>query len=154
MATTFNRTFSTTGNATSSLVVLAMSVSYTDTANATESHAIAISKTLSNATSNTDSPAIAYSKTLSNSATISDAVVKTNNLGVSNSKSATDSVNSINTSKGITETETATEAAVKSLSKVATDGSSTDDSGVGSMQDYWDPLYCSEDYVGTGWTFT
>ena len=80
--------------------------------------------------------------------------VKTNNLGVSNSKSATDSVNSINTSKGITETETATESAVKSLAKAASSSGTTDDSGVGSMQDYWDPLYCSEDYVGTGWTFT
>ena len=149
----FSRSFSDSGMAQDS-PALVLSVAYTDTTSNTESHVKAIGKILTNATSNTDSPAIAYSKTLSNSATISDAVVKTNNLGVSNSKSATDSVNSINTSKGITETETATEAAVKSLSKVATDGSSTDDSGVGSMQDYWDPLYCSEDYVGTGWTFT
>ena len=154
VATTFNRTFSTTGNATSSLVVLAMSVAYTDTANATESHAIAISKTLSNATSNTDSPAIAYSKTLSNSATVSENVAKANSLTKGDSKSATDSINSINTDKGITETETATESAVKSLAKAASSSGTTDDSGVGSMQDYWDPLYCSEDYVGTGWTFT
>jgi len=92
---------------------------------------------------------------LSNSATISDAVVKTNNLGVSNSKSATDSVNSINTSKGITETETAAESAVLALSKpsIAETATATD-TGIGSMQDYVDPTYFSEDYVGQGWTFT
>ena len=45
-----------------------MSIAFTDTENATESHAKAISKAIVNATSNTDSPAIAYSKTLGHSA--------------------------------------------------------------------------------------
>ena len=153
VATTFNRSISTTGTAQETAVV-SMSVVYTDTANATEAAALEVAKPIASATSNTDSPVIAYSKTLSNSATVSENVAKSNSLIKGDSKSATDSVNSINTSKGITETETATESAVKSLGKVATDSGSTDDSGIGSMQDYWDPLYCSEDYVGTGWTFT
>ena len=153
VSATFNRSFTTNVMAQESHA-LTMSIAFTDTENATESHAIAISKAIVNATSNTDSPAIAYSKTLGHSVTTSETVVKANNLGVSNSKSATDSINSINTSKGITETETATEAAVKSLSKVSTDSSTAEDTGIGSMQDYWDPVYCAEDYVGTGWTFT
>ena len=153
VAMTFNRSFTESQMAQESHA-LTLSIAFTDTENATESHAKAISKAIVNATSNTDSPAIAYSKTLGHSVTTSDSVVKANNLGVSNSKSATDSINSINTSKGITETETATEAAVKSLSKVSTDSSTAEDTGIGSMQDYWDPVYCAEDYVGTGWTFT
>tara|TARA_B100000927_G_scaffold67159_1_gene52970 strand:- start:2927 stop:5812 length:2886 start_codon:yes stop_codon:yes gene_type:complete len=154
VAATFNRSF-TDNFLAQETAVLTMSVVFTDSASATESLAKAITKpSLTDATSNSDSPAVALSKALTDSATVSETVAKTNNLGVSNSKSATDSVDSINTSKGITETETATESAVKSLAKAASDTSSTDDTGVGSMQDYWDPLYCAEDYVGTGWTFT
>ena len=48
-----------------------------------------------------------------------------------------------------------TESAVLALSKpsIAETATATD-TGIGSMQDYVDPAYLSEDYVGQGWTFT
>ena len=77
------------------------------------------------------------------------------NKGVSETLSSSDALDSINTSKEITETASITESAAKALSKPAiADSATTDDSGIGSMQDYVDPTYLSEDYVGTGWTFT
>ena len=107
-------------------------------------------------TSNTDSVAWAFTKVASGETpTASDAL---NSLAVgkniSDTKSASEAINSINTSKALTDTGDATEAAVKALSRVSTDSATASDTGIGSMQDYWDPLYCGEDYVGEGWTFT
>ena len=156
VATSFNRTLSDGHQAQESLA-MSLSIVYTDSSTISESETKAFTKVLGHATSNTDSPAIAYSKALSNSVSVSDTagVVKGMGVNISNSKAATDSVDSINTSKGITETETATESAVLALSKpsIAETATATD-TGIGSMQDYVDPTYLSEDYVGQGWTFT
>ena len=156
VATSFNRTLSDGHQAQESLA-MSLSIVYTDSGTMSESETKAFTKVLGHATSNTDSPAIAYSKALSNSVSVSDTagVVKGMGVNISNSKAATDSVDSINTSKGITETETAAESAVLALSKpsIAETATATD-TGIGSMQDYVDPTYLSEDYVGQGWTFT
>ena len=47
-----------------------------------------------------------------------------------------------------------TAAAGPTIIRLDANSGTATDTGVGSMQDYWDPLYCAEDYVGTGWTFT
>ena len=102
-----------------------------------------------------DSPAILYSRILTESQTVTDSAVWTFGLNKSETTSNSDAINSINTSKGITETPSATESAVQALSKPAiADSSSATDTGIGSMQDYVDPTYLSEDYVGESWSFT
>ena len=103
----------------------------------------------------TDSPAISVSQALTESQTVTDSTVWTFGLNKSETTSNSDTVNSINTSKGITDTPSATESAVQALSKPAiADSSSAIDTGAGRMQDYVDPTYLSEDYVGESWSFT
>ena len=48
-----------------------------------------------------------------------------------------------------------TESVAQALSKPAVaDSVAATDVGVGSVQDYVDPTYLSEDYVGVGWNIT
>jgi hypothetical protein len=102
-----------------------------------------------------DSPAILFSQALTESQTVTDSAVWTFGLNKSETTSNSDAINSINTSKGITETPSATESAAQALSKPAiADSSSATDIGAGRMQDYVDPTYLSEDYVGESWSFT
>ena len=64
-------------------------------------------------------------------------------------------INSINTSKGITETPSATESVAQALSKPAiADSSSATDTGIGFAQDYVELNYLGEDYIGESWSFT
>ena len=103
-----------------------------------------------------DSPAILVSQILTDSITsVSDSAFWTFGLNKSETTSNSDTINSINTNKGITDTPSATEAAAQALSKPAiADSSSAVDTGIGSMQNYVDPTYLSEDYVGEAWSFT
>ena len=102
-----------------------------------------------------DSPAILASKALTESRTVSDSTVWTFGLNKSETTSNSDTVNSINTSKGITDTPSATESAVQALSKPAiADSFSAIDTGIGFTQDYVELTYLGEDYVGDSWSFT
>ena len=78
------------------------------------------------------------------------------NKGVSETLSGSDALDSINTSKELTNNVAdITDVAVKALTKPAVaDSATATDTGIGSIQDYVDPTYLSEDYVGQGWTFT
>jgi len=78
------------------------------------------------------------------------------NKGVSETLSSSDALDSINTSKELTNTiADISELVAKALSKPAVaDSATATDTGIGSIQDYVDPTYLSEDYVGQGWTFT
>ncbi len=77
------------------------------------------------------------------------------NKGVSETLSSSDALDSINTSKELTNSSNITDVAAKALNKPAiADSATVTDTGIGSIQDYVDPTYLSEDYVGQGWTFT
>jgi len=60
---------------------------------------------------------------------------------------------SINTEKGLVEAQTASESTAKTLQKPFTETGNIADSGVITIQDYSDPTYLSEDYVGAGYNF-
>ena len=61
---------------------------------------------------------------------------------------------SINIDKGvIVEERTASEINIKTLQKPFTETGNIADSGVITIQDYSDPTFFSEDYVGTGYNF-
>ena len=60
---------------------------------------------------------------------------------------------SINTEKGLVEAQTASESNVKTLQKPFTETGNIADSGVITIQDYSDPTYFGEDYVGVGYNF-
>ena len=60
---------------------------------------------------------------------------------------------SINTEKGLVEEQTSSESHVKTLQKEFTETGNIADSGVIVIQDYSDPTYFSEDYVGAGYNF-
>ena len=76
------------------------------------------------------------------------------NKAVSETITISEAINSINTSKGLTETPNGTESLASALSKPATDSSTATDTGTGKMQDYVDPTYLDSDYVGSSWNFT
>ena len=76
------------------------------------------------------------------------------NKAVSETISTSEAINSINTSKGITETQTVTESLANALATPATDSATATDTGSGKMQDYVDPTYLDSDYVGSSWNFT
>jgi len=101
-----------------------------------------------------DSLAILVSQVLTEAQTVSDSAVWTFGLNKSETTSNSDSVNSINTNKGITETSSVVESIVSALSKPAIESLGAVDTGLGLNQNYTSPTYFSEDYVGTGWSFT
>ena len=131
--------------------------SFSDSATTSDTIELGFPKEFAHATSGaTDSLVLAVSKALTESVTATDAV---NSLSVgkniAESNSATDVITSINTSKALTDTGTTSESAAKALTKPAiADTATATDAGIGSMQDYVDPTYLSEDYVGQGWNFT
>lgn len=60
---------------------------------------------------------------------------------------------SINTDKEVTENQTATDVPQIDTSKPVVETTTAADSGVITIQDYSDPTYFSEDYVGAGYSF-
>ncbi len=139
----------------SSTVVAAFARAFSDSATITDALEIGRIIEYADTGTATDSPAILVSQALTESQTVSDSAVWTIGLNKSETTSNSDSVNSINTNKGITDTPSATESAVRALSKPAiADSSSAVDTGTGSMQNYVDPTYLSEDYVGESWSLT
>ena len=86
---------------------------------------------------------------------VTDTDIKQINKGESETLNPSDALNSINTSKGITETQSVAESLANALAKPAVvDSASATDTGIGSIHDYCDPTYLGEDFVGTGWNFT
>lgn len=59
----------------------------------------------------------------------------------------------INMSVNITDTGTASESVAKQFSPSQSDGATTSDSGLANVQDFSDPDYFEEDYVGTNYLF-
>ena len=127
---------------------------FTETPNATDVLQIGHERTFSDTTSNTDVFALTYFRNVTETISVTDTDIKQINKGESETLNPSDALNSINTSKGITETETVTESLVNALNKPATDSANAIDTGIGSVQDFVDPSYLGEDYVGTGWNFT
>ena len=152
---TFTRAFSDTGNQNDTAVI-AMNLVYADSTSNTDSTTLTVSKAFSNAVADIlDGVVLAVAMAETDSATVSDTDIFALNKPVSETITNSEAINSINTSKGITETPSAAESLANALTKPAVvDSASATDTGIGSMQDYVDPTYLSEDYVGTGWNFT
>ena len=137
-AWTVNRTF-TESQSVADPVIKSLSKPATDSVSASESLVSQLIKQtiLSDSTSSiTSSEVLQINKAVSETITTAEAI------------------NSINTSKGLTETPTGTESLANALSKPATDSGNATDTGIGKMQDYVDPTYLDSDYVGSSWNFT
>jgi len=152
--TTFARALSDSGTATDNYVVN-FSTTFTDTTSNSDTSVLSVSKVLADSKSAAEAIVLSVAMAETDTATLSDSNTLQLNKPVSESISGSEALTSINTSKGITETETVTESLANALTKPAVvDSASATDTGIGSMQDYADPTYLSEDYVGTGWNFT
>ena len=150
----FTRAFSDTGNQNDTAVI-ALNVVYADSTSNTDSSVLSVSKVLADSKTATEASVLAVAMAETDSATVSDTDIFALNKPVSETITNSEAINSINTSKGITETPSAAESLANALTKPAVvDSASATDTGIGSMQDYADPSYLSEDYVGTGWNFT
>ncbi len=150
----FTRAFSDTGNQNDTAVI-ALNVVYADSTSNTDSTVLSVSKVLADSKTATEASVLAVAMAETDSATVSDTDIFALNKPVSETITNSEAINSINTSKGITETPSAAESLANALTKPAVvDSASATDTGIGSMQDYADPSYLSEDYVGTGWNFT
>ncbi len=131
--------------------------SYSDSATTSDQILFDFPKEFTDSTTSVaDSLVLAVSKALADTSTATDALNSISvGKNITESKSATDVITSINTSKALTDTGTTSESAAKALTKPAVaDTATATDTGIGSMQDYVDPTYLSEDYVGQGWNFT
>ena len=102
----------------------------------------------------TEASVLAVAMAETDSATVSDTDIFALNKPVSETITNSEAINSINTSKGITETQTVTESLANALAIPATDSATATDTGSGKMQDYVDPTYLDSDYVGSSWNFT
>lgn len=132
----YNRTFAETPTVTEQ-IIFGTQRSFADSISATQTFAVLTS--------------ITKTETIS----VSDSNTLENNKAVSEGLNASEALDSINTSKGITDTGSITESVAQALSKPAVaDSATATDVGIGSMQDYMDPAYLSEDYVGIGWNIT
>ena len=102
-----------------------------------------------------DSVVLTYLRNVTETISVSESNILTFNKPVSESLTGSEAIDSINTSKGITETQSVAESLANALSKPAVvDSADATDTGIGSIHDYCDPTYLGEDYVGTGWNFT
>ena len=102
-----------------------------------------------------DSFVLTYFRNLTETISVSESNTLEINKPVSESLTGSEAIDSINTSKGITETQSVAESLANALTKPAVvDSASATDTGIGSIHDYVDPTYLAEDYVGTGWNFT
>jgi len=135
---TWQRTFTESPSATG-LPIKALSKPFSDSASAGDNLSSQLTRQ------------VTASDTLSN---ITSTQVLQINKAVSETISTSEAINSINTSKGLTETPNGTESLASALSKPATDSSTATDTGTGKMQDYVDPTYLDSDYVGSSWNFT
>jgi hypothetical protein len=153
--TTFARALSDTGTAQDSSYIMDLSVSYTDTTSNTDTNVLSVSKVIADTQTATEAVVLAYFNNVTESTTISDSNILQLNKPVSESLTGSEAIDSINTSKGITETQSVAESLANALAKPAVvDSASATDTGIGSIHDYCDPTYLGEDFVGTGWNFT
>jgi len=130
--------------------------SFAETPNVSETFLIGQTREFSESLSAAQTFAVLSSIPVTETVTVSDANILGINNAVSEGLNASEALDSINTSKGITNTlADITDVAAKALSKPAiADSATATDVGVGSVQDYVDPTYLSEDYVGVGWNIT
>ena len=137
---TFNRSFAHTASATESiLTTIGYNISESDQVTVTEvfTHEIFIPLDVSDSVSVDGSVSInkdIEAEYISDNATHSSLSV-------------------INIDKALVENQTATDAPVINLDTLFSDSGTISDSGVITIQDYADPTYFSEDYVGAGYNF-
>ena len=128
---------------------------FTESPNVTEEFLIGQTREFAESLSAAQTFAVLASLTKTETLSVSDSNTLGINKAVSETKTASEALDSINTSKGITDTGSITESVAQALSKPAVaDSVAATDVGVGSVQDYVDPTYLSEDYVGVGWNIT
>lgn len=155
---TLNKVSTDTGTASESLSrVLTWSRSFTESPSSTDSPVKSLSRPLADSASASESLSSQLIRQVTLSDTLSDITsseVLQINKAVSETISTSEALNSINTSKGLTETPTGTESLANALNKPATDSGTATDTGTGKMQDYVDPTYLDSDYVGSSWNFT
>lgn len=72
------------------------------------------------------------------------------NKVISDNPSATDAINSINTGKELTDTANATESNVIAVDFTKSDSATTSDGGFAHVQDYAEPGYFNDIYIGAG----
>ena len=129
--------------------------SFAETPTVTETFLIGQTREFSESITAAQTFSVLASIPVTETVTVSDSNILENNKAVSEGLNASEALDSINTSKGITDTGSITESVAQALSKPAiADSATAADVGVGSMQDYADPSYLSEDYVGVGWNIT
>ena len=128
---------------------------FVDNPSVTETFLIGQTREFSESLSATQTFAVLAAVTKTETVSVSDSNTLENNKGVSEGLNVSEALDSINTSKGITDTGSITESIAQALNKPAiADSATATDVGIGSMQDYADPAYISEDYVGIGWNIT
>ena len=128
---------------------------FADSPTVTETFLVGQTREFSESLTAAQTFAVLTSITKTETVTVSDSDTLGINKGVSETLNGSDALDSINTSKGITDTGSITESVAQALSKPAVaDTASATDVGIGSVQDYVDPTYLSEDYVGIGWNIT
>ena len=160
VSATFNRSFSTPAIAQDSpgkafeKTIESIFPTFEQLVTSSDTPAKTASKAISDSKTATEALVYAMGLVATDTATMSSSEVLQISKAVSETISSSEAITSINTSKGITETPSAAESLANSLNKPATDSGTATDTGIGSMQDYVDPTYLSEDYVGTGWNFT
>lgn len=129
---------------------------FADTSSVAEVLAKSLSTPATETVSTSDSVSTLLSREvqLSDTANITSSEVLQINKAVSETISTSEAINSINTSKGLTETPAGTESLANALTKPASESAGATDTGLGTSQGYVDPTYLEEDYVGSSWNFT
>lgn len=87
---------------------------------------------------------------LTDTANVADVLITTSNKEISEVVNNTD-VLSINSNNGIVESLSATEVSTAVMQKPFAETSTASDSGIITIQDYADPTFFGEDYVGAGY---
>lgn len=130
---------------------------FTDSGTASESDSISVGKNLSNqvtvAEVFTHEIFIPLDVSDSVSATNGDIVFELAPALFCNNPAVVSEIPVININKALVENQTATESVVINLNTPFSDSGTISDSGVITVQDYADPTYFSEDYVGAGYNF-
>jgi len=135
----------------------AVSRSFTDSSSVADPVLKSLSKPATDSVSASESLSSQLTRQIvlsDSTSSITSSEVLAINKAVSETISTSEAINSINTSKGITETQTVTESLANALATPATDSATATDTGSGRMQDYVSPTYLDSDYVGSSWNFT
>jgi hypothetical protein len=137
--TTWSRSFSHSATATESLVT-----------------SVAYNVPLSDVTSNTDPLVNLVGKGVSDSVSATEQGEITFELAPAlfcNNPAVVSEIPVININKALIESQSATESSAFTIQKPVAESLNIADSGVITIQDYSDPTYFSEDFVGAGYNF-